>query len=67
MSEIEAKAGRGLRSDLRHDNYTVSLLTDYLVFSPKYRGKVCPVEWWKRHTKSCSQAPYLSMGYSDYR
>ena len=25
---------------LRHDRYTVSLLTDHLVFSPKYRGKV---------------------------
>ena len=28
------------RSDLRHDNYTVSLLTDHLVFSLKYGGKV---------------------------
>ena len=28
------------RNDLRHDNHTVSLLTDHLVFSPKYRGKV---------------------------
>ncbi|PXF61897.1 MAG: hypothetical protein C4B59_01320 [Candidatus Methanogaster sp.] len=25
--------------ELRHDRYTVSLLTDYMVFSPKYRGK----------------------------
>ena len=25
---------------LRHDRHTVSLLTDHLVFSPKYRGKV---------------------------
>jgi hypothetical protein len=40
MGEIEAKAWRGRRSDLRHDNHTVSLLTDHLVFSPKYRGKV---------------------------
>jgi REP element-mobilizing transposase RayT len=28
------------RQDLRHDWHTVSLLTDHLVFSPKYRGKV---------------------------
>jgi len=28
------------RQDLRHDRHTVSLLTDHLVFSPKYRGKV---------------------------
>ena len=40
MGEVEAKGGRGTRSDLRHDNHTVSLLTDHLVFSPKYRGKV---------------------------
>ena len=40
MGEVEAKAGRGTRSDLRHDRHTVSLLADHLVFSPKYRGKV---------------------------
>ena len=42
MGEVEAevKAGKGTRSDLRHGNYTVSLLTNHLVFSPKYRGKV---------------------------
>ena len=40
MGEVEAKAGRGIRSDLRYDGHTVSLLTDHLVFSPKYRGKV---------------------------
>ncbi|PXF58895.1 MAG: hypothetical protein C4B59_12455 [Candidatus Methanogaster sp.] len=28
---------------LRHDRYMVSLLTDHMVFSPKYRGKI-PVE-----------------------
>ena len=28
------------RHELRHDRHTVSLLTDHLVFSPKYRGKV---------------------------
>jgi putative transposase len=40
MGEIEAEVGRGTRSDLRHDRHTASLLTDHLVFSPKYRGKV---------------------------
>ena len=40
MGETEAEVGRGTRSDLRHDRHTVSLLTDHLVFSPKYRGKV---------------------------
>lgn len=40
MGEIEAEVGRGIRSDLRRDNHTVSLLTNHLVFSPKYRGKV---------------------------
>ena len=40
MDETEAKGGRGIRSDLRHDRRTVSLLTDHLVFSPKYRGEV---------------------------
>ena len=28
------------RKELRHDRHTVSLLTDHLVFSPKYRGKI---------------------------
>jgi REP element-mobilizing transposase RayT len=36
----EAKGERVTRHDLRHDRHTVSLLTDHLVFSPKYRGKV---------------------------
>ena len=40
MGEVEAKAGRGTRSDLRHDLHTVSLLIDHLVFSPKYGGKI---------------------------
>ncbi len=31
------------RRELRHDRHTVSLLTDHMVFSPKYRGKI-PVE-----------------------
>jgi len=40
MSEVEAKWVRVTRHDLRHDRHTVSLLTDHIVFSPKYRGKV---------------------------
>ena len=44
MGETEAKVGKGTRSNLRHDRHTVSLLTDHLVFSPKYRGKVLPSE-----------------------
>ena len=37
---MEAKKDMVTRQDLRHDRHTVSLLTDHLVFSPKYRGKV---------------------------
>ena len=40
MGEAEAKKDRVTMHDLRHDRHTVSLLTDHLVFSPKYRGKV---------------------------
>ncbi len=29
-----------MSKELRHDRHTVSLLTDLMVFSPKYRGKV---------------------------
>ncbi len=28
------------KKELRHDRHTVSLLTDHMVFSPKYRGKI---------------------------
>ena len=28
------------RKELKHDRHTVSLLTDHMVFSPKYRGKI---------------------------
>ena len=28
------------KRELRHDRHTVSLLTDHMVFSPKYRGKI---------------------------
>lgn len=37
---MEAKKDTVPRHDLRHDRHTVSLLTDHLVFSPNYRGKV---------------------------
>ena len=37
---MEATRNMVIRHDLRHDRHTVSLLTDHLVFSPKYRGKV---------------------------
>jgi putative transposase len=40
MGEVEANRDMVTRQDLRHDRHTVSLLTDHLVFSPKYRGKV---------------------------
>jgi putative transposase len=40
MGEVEAERERVTRHELRHDRHTVSLLTDHLVFSPKYRGKV---------------------------
>jgi REP element-mobilizing transposase RayT len=40
MGEVEANRDMVTRRDLRHDRHTVSLLTDHLVFSPKYRGKV---------------------------
>ncbi len=40
MGEVEAERDTITRRDLRHDRHTVSLLTDHLVFSPKYRGKV---------------------------
>ena len=39
-SGSEAMRERVTRHELRHDRHTVSLLTDHLVFSPKYRGKV---------------------------
>ena len=48
---MEAKKDRGTRHDLRHDRHTVSLLTDHLVFSPKYRGKVLEGEVAERRKK----------------
>lgn len=32
--------GKGRENDLRRDRHTRSLLTDHMVFSPKFRGKV---------------------------
>ena len=32
--------GYGKKKELRHDRHTVSLLTDHLVITPKYRGKI---------------------------
>jgi len=40
MGEVEVMTDGVTRHVLRHDRHTVSLLTDHLVFSPKYRGKV---------------------------
>ena len=40
MGEVEARKDRVTRHELRHDRHTGSLLTDHLVFSPKYRGRV---------------------------
>ena len=40
MGEVEAKKDRVTKHEFRHDRHTGSLLTDHLVFSPKYRGKV---------------------------
>ena len=37
---MEAKRDWVTMHDLRHDGHTVSLLTDHLVFPPRYRGKV---------------------------
>ncbi len=40
MGEEEANKDRVRRHELRHGRHMVPLLTDHLVFSPKYRGKV---------------------------
>ena len=29
-----------MKKELRHDRHTVSLLTDHMVFGPKYRAKI---------------------------
>ena len=40
FEQLIAECKLRTRHDLRHDRHTVSLLTDHLVFSPKYRRKV---------------------------
>ncbi len=40
MGETGAKKDKVTGHDLRHDRHAVSMLTDYLFFSPKYQGKV---------------------------
>ena len=40
MGEVEAKGDGVMQHEFGHDRHTVSLLTDHLVFAPKYRGKV---------------------------
>lgn len=42
MIDTKAEVGRGTRSDLRHDHYT--LLTDRLVFLSKCRGAILDEE-----------------------
>ncbi len=36
----ERIGGNMNKKALRHDRHTVSLLTDHMVFAPKYRGKI---------------------------
>jgi hypothetical protein len=69
MSETEATWERVTRSDLRHDRHTISLLTDHLVFSPKYIGKELEGEVAEAAGEFFLrlQAPYLKYGYSDLR
>ena len=31
---------REIKKELRHDRHTVSLQTDHMVITPKYRGKI---------------------------
>jgi len=40
MGEVEAMGDRVKKHALCHGQHTVSMLTDHLVFSPKYRGTV---------------------------
>ncbi len=40
LCKMSSKVVRMERRELRHDRHTVSLLTDHMVFSPKYRGKI---------------------------
>jgi hypothetical protein len=42
--EVSAMDRQG--KELRHDRHTVSLLTDHLVITPKYRGKILHLRDW---------------------
>jgi len=37
---LDSHGGNMNWKELRHDRHTVSLLTDHMVFAPKYRGKM---------------------------
>ena len=52
MGEVEAKKDRVTRHEFRHDRRAVSLLTNHIVFSLKYRGSVLLVKLRKRRKKS---------------
>ena len=39
-SYTSAASTIAISKELRHDRHTVSLLTDHIMLSPKYRGKV---------------------------
>ncbi len=51
---MEANRDMVTRRDLRHDRHTVSLLTDHLVFSPKYS-----VSWIAKRLKGRSSKQTL--------
>ena len=40
-----------MEKELRHDRHTVSLLTDHMVFSPKYRAKILVGDVYKRQVQ----------------
>ena len=44
--------GSNMKKELRHDRHTVSLLTDHMVFGPKYRAKILVGDVYKRQTST---------------
>ena len=54
IGKVEAIAGKGTRSDLRHDNHTVSLLTDHVVL-PRNIGERCCSARGRRGRKRLSE------------
>jgi len=52
---LRLNGGMDEKRELRHDRHTVSLLTDHMVFSPKYRGKM--------RTGDVAMAPKHSLSY----